>query len=126
MGDENDPLAGFSWRSGASRDTTGIVYWNDIFLYENNQKDEKIAIVIMDTQGLFDNRTSPQHNSRIFALGTLLSSIQILNISGIIQEDQLEYLHFATEFARFASMESRDGDLKPFQNLVFLIRDWVS
>jgi len=85
---------------------------------------EKIAIVIMDTQGLFDNETSPADNSRIFALGTLISSIQVLNLSAIIQEDQLQYLQFATEFARFAAADSQGQGGKPFQNLLFLIRDW--
>lgn len=80
----------------------------------------------MDTQGLFDNETTPLNNSRIFALGTLISSIQILNLSNVIQENQLQYLHYATEFARFAAMDSKRSSRKPFQSLVFLIRDWVS
>lgn len=85
---------------------------------------DKIAIIVMDTQGLFDNETSPAGNSRIFALGTLISSIQILNLVQIIQEDQLQYLQFATEFAKFAAEDSRGTAGKPFQNLLFLIRDW--
>lgn len=123
MGTKDDPLSGFTWRSGTKRDTTGIIMWNDIFLHTVESTGEKIAIVIMDTQGLFDNETSPADNSRIFALGTLISSIQVLNLVGIIQEDQLQYLQFATEFARFASADQAGGG-KPFQNLLFLIRDW--
>lgn len=126
MGDENEPLKGFSWRSGSIRDTTGIVMWNDVFLHTNERSGEKLAIVVMDTQGLFDNETSPMDNSRIFALGTLVSSIQVLNLSGVVQEDQLQYLQFATEFAKFASIDSQGTAGKPFQNLLFLIRDWVS
>jgi atlastin len=124
MGGAEDPLNGFSWRGGTKRDTTGIILWSDIFLHTLENTGEKIAIVIMDTQGLFDNETSPADNSRIFALGTLISSIQVLNLVGIIQEDQLQYLQFATEFARFASADSQGASGKPFQNLLFLIRDW--
>ncbi|CAG9812157.1 unnamed protein product [Chironomus riparius] len=123
-GSEDEPLAGFSWRSGSTRDTTGIVMWNDIFLHTIETNGEKIAIVVMDTQGLFDNETSPMDNSRIFALGTLISSIQVLNLSGVVQEDQLQYLQFATEFAKFAADDSHGSSGKPFQNLIFLIRDW--
>ena len=90
MGDPNEPLAGFSWRSGTKRDTTGIILWSDIFLHTLENTGEEIAIVIMDTQGLFDNETSPADNSRIFALGTLISSIQLLNLVQIVQEDQLQ------------------------------------
>lgn len=124
MGPKDEPLKGFSWRSGTKRDTTGIIMWNDVFLHTLEMTGEKIAIVVMDTQGLFDNETSPADNSRIFALGTLISSIQVLNLVGIVQEDQLQYLQFATEFARFAAADSQGTGGKPFQNLLFLIRDW--
>ncbi|CAG9812153.1 unnamed protein product [Chironomus riparius] len=124
MGDKNDPLTGFSWRSGSARDTTGIIIWNDVFLHTNEETDEKIAIVVIDTQGLFDNETTAMDNSRIFALGTLISSIQILNLSGVLQEDQLQYLQFATEFAKYAKIDNKLSE-KPFQNLMFLIRDWA-
>jgi atlastin len=90
MGQPDEPLKGFSWRGGVKRDTFGIIAWSDIFLHERDE--EKLAIVLIDTQGLFDMRTSPTDNSRIFALGTLLSSIQIFNLNDVIQENQLEYL----------------------------------
>lgn len=124
MGPDTMPLAGFSWRSGTKRDTTGIIMWSDVFLHTIATTGEKIAIIVMDTQGLFDNETSPADNSRIFALGTLISSVQVLNLVGIIQEDQLQYLQFATEFAKFAAQDSQGTAGKPFQNLLFLIRDW--
>jgi len=100
--------------------------WNDVFLHTIERTGEKVAIIVMDTQGLFDNQTSPMDNSKIFALGTLISSIQVLNLSGVIQEDQLQYLQFATEFAKYAASNNQGLSGKCFQNLLFLIRDWVS
>lgn len=126
MGPSDMPLSGFSWRSGSTRDTTGIVVWNDVFLYDNSMTDKKLAIILMDTQGLFDKKTTHMDNSRIFALGTLISSIQILNLFGILQEDQLQYSQLVTEFARFTATDSVGTTIKPFENLMFLIRDWVS
>jgi atlastin len=127
MGASDMPLTGFSWRSGTTRDTTGITVWNDVFLHEVPATGEKLAIIVMDTQGLFSNDTSPMDNSRIFALGTLISSIQLLNLNGVVQEDQLQYLQFATEYAKLAASDSKEGTaIKPFQKLMFLIRDWVS
>ena len=116
MGDKNEPLTGFSWRSGIERDTTGIVLWSDVFL-TTNENGDKLAIILMDTQGLFGSSTSPVDNKRIFQLVTLLSSIQILNLYDVIQEDHLEYLNIATDFAN----NSND---KTFQKLLFLMRDW--
>lgn len=124
MGSPNEPLKGFSWKAGSTRVTSGITMWNDVFLHTLNG--EKIAIVVMDTQGLFDNETTEQDNSKIFSLGTLLSSIQVLNLSRHIQEDQLNYLRFATEFASFTGIEGEKTSGKPFQQLTFLVRDWSS
>ena len=90
MGGENEPLKGFSWRSGSNRDTTGIIMWSDVFLHTVPTSGEKIAIVVIDTQGLFDNETSPAENARILSLGSLISSIQIFNLMNVIQEDQLQ------------------------------------
>lgn len=91
IGDANASLTGFSWRSGTQRDTTGIIFWSDVFLHETD-KAEKLAIFLIDTQGLFDMKTTSEDNTKIFALSTLLSSVQILNLTNLIQEDQLQYL----------------------------------
>jgi atlastin len=122
MGSPYESLKGFSWKAGSTRVTSGITMWNDVFLHTLNG--EEIAIVVMDTQGLFDNETTEQDNSKIFSLGTLLSSIQVLNLSRQIQEDQLNYLRFATEFASFTGIESDKTSGEPFQQLTILIRDW--
>lgn len=125
FGSEDEPLQGFSWRSGSIRDTTGIVFWNDIFLHTDKKTGREKAICVIDTQGLFDNETSPLDNSRIFALGNLISSIQVVNLSGMIQEDNLQYLQFAAKLSEFVAADSENAE-KIFQNLLFLVRDWVS
>ncbi|CAG9802095.1 unnamed protein product [Chironomus riparius] len=124
MGSCDEPLKGFSWRSGIDRDTIGIILWNDVFLHTLDYSGEKLAIVIMDTQGLFDNNSSPTENSRIFALSNLISSVQVLNLANRIQEDQLQHLQFATEYTQFTVIDSIEANEKPFQNLMFLVRDW--
>lgn len=121
-GSDDEPLRGFSWRAGTKRETTGIIFWSDVFLHDK-PNGEKLAILLIDTQGLFDNQTSTSDNSKIFSLSTLLTSVQILNLHGLIQEDHLQYLQFATEFAKFNS-SGGSQDLKPFQGFLFLLRDW--
>lgn len=79
----------------------------------------------MDTQGLFDHYSTPTDNVRIFSLSALISSVQLMNIFSIIEESHLEYLQFATEIARFTAIET-DSQSKPFQKLMFIIRDWIS
>lgn len=64
--------------------------WNDVFLCDDGP--EKLAILLVDTQGLFDSKTPPEVNARIFATTLLLSSVQIFNVKERVREDQLEYL----------------------------------
>jgi atlastin len=118
MGSPGEPLKGFSWSSGTDRVTTGINAWSDVFLTKDQRTNEDIAIILMDTQGLFDNNTSKIDNSKIFSLSMMISSVQILNLSKIISEDKLEYLHFGMEFAKLCNAETS------FQRFLFLIRDW--
>ena len=123
MGGSYEPLSGFSWKSRSTHHT-GIILWSDVFL-ATNEIGEKIAIVLMDTQGLFDSKTSAADKSRIFALGTLISSMQIFNLNDVIQENQLQYLQIATDYAKIAAIDNQQSfEIKPFQKLLFLIRDW--
>ena len=79
----------------------------------------------MDTQGLFDSKTTPADNSRIFSLGTLISSVQIFKFFSVIEETQLQYLQLAVDFASSAAKYNQNSsETKPFQKLLFLIRDW--
>jgi len=123
---------GFSWRSGRERATTGIWMFSKPFVRTHPRTGEKIAILLMDTQGMFDMQTPPALTASIFGLSTLISSYQIYNIPRQIQEDTLQQLHFFTEFSLCAlrefqagSPESPSNDGRPFQNLEFLVRDWA-
>lgn len=97
LGDPKEPLKGFVWKSGTQRETVGIVFWSDVFLYDT-PTGEKIAVYVMDTQGLFDHNSSPTDNIRIFSLSALISSVQMLNIFNMIEESHLEYLQVVLMF----------------------------
>ncbi|XP_028658597.1 atlastin-3 [Erpetoichthys calabaricus] len=120
LGGEDEPLSGFSWRGGSEPETTGIQIWSEIFVVEKPNK-KKVAVVLMDTQGAFDSQSTVKDCATIFALSTMTSSIQIYNLSQNIQEDDLQQLQLFTEYGRLALTEISQ---KPFQSLVFLVRDW--
>ncbi|XP_072755393.1 atlastin isoform X3 [Anoplolepis gracilipes] len=121
LGAEDEPLSGFSWRGGSERDTTGILMWSKVYP-ATLANGEKIAVILMDTQGAFDSQSTVRDCATVFALSTMLSSVQIYNLSQNIQEDDLQHLQLFTEYGRLA-LESSDST--PFQRLQFLIRDWV-
>uniref|UniRef100_A0A673YXH4 Atlastin 3 n=1 Tax=Salmo trutta TaxID=8032 RepID=A0A673YXH4_SALTR len=120
LGQEDEPLTGFKWRGGSEPETTGIQLWSEVFLVEKRDGTE-VAVLLMDTQGAFDNQSTVKDCATIFALSTMTSSIQIYNLSQNIQEDDLQQLQLFTEYGRLAMDEIF---LKPFQSLMFLIRDW--
>mmetsp|Transcript_16637 Transcript_16637/g.24899 ORF Transcript_16637/g.24899 Transcript_16637/m.24899 type:complete len:640 (+) Transcript_16637:111-2030(+) len=139
---------GFNWRGGAERNTTGIWIWSKPFILPRNENStEKVALILVDTQGMFDHETTMGLTAAIFGLSTLLSSYQIYNVDKRIQEDNLQQLALFSEYGRMAlqadggkdqsqralsANENNDeGEVmavrskpKPFQKIEFLVRDW--
>ncbi|XP_066466379.1 atlastin-3 [Tiliqua scincoides] len=120
LGEEDEPLTGFSWRGGSDPETTGIQIWSEVFIVRKPEG-KKVAVLLMDTQGAFDSQSTVKDCATIFALSTMTSSIQIYNLSQNIQEDDLQQLQLFTEYGRLAMDEIFR---KPFQTLMFLVRDW--
>ncbi|PWA18658.1 hypothetical protein CCH79_00005626 [Gambusia affinis] len=120
LGRDDEELTGFSWRGGSEPETTGIQLWSKVFTVQKSDGTE-VAVVLMDTQGAFDDQSTVKDCATIFALSTMTSSVQIYNLSQNIQEDDLQQLQLFTEYGRLAMDEIFQ---KPFQSLMFLVRDW--
>lgn len=65
-------------------------------------KERKMAVLLIDTQGMFDSNTGQMLTVSIFGLSTLLSSHEIYNIDKRIQEDNLQHLALFSEYGRVA------------------------
>jgi len=88
--------ASFAWRSGHERMTTGIWMYSEPFIHAA-ANGEKLAVLVVDTQGLFDNEASMLLTSCIFGLSTLMSSHSIYNVKERISEDHLQNLALFSE-----------------------------
>ncbi|KAK2709230.1 atlastin-like [Artemia franciscana] len=119
QGPEDSPLTGFKWRGGHERETTGILVWSEVFLI--GTPTGEIAILLMDTQGAFDSESTVKDWATIFSLSAMISSIQVLNLLHNIQEDNLQNLQLFIDYGKLAL---KDTECKPFQKLLFLVRDW--
>lgn len=119
IGKGGEVLKGFSWRNGPDRDTTGVWMWSHVFMHDFGK--EKFAIILIDTQGVFDKQSTDKDSEFIFALSTLISSVQIYNLSQNIEDSDLLHFQLFTEHGRLALEKSNS---KPFQRLQFLVRDW--
>lgn len=94
--------------------------WSEIFTHQYENGD-KVAIILIDTQGIFDSKSSVRDCTTVFALSTLLSSVQCYNLMQNVREDDLQHLELFTEYGRLALQQSKG---KPFKKLLFIIRDW--
>ena len=143
--DHGDSQGGFSWRAGRDTNTTGIWIWSEPFVRKISTG-ETVAVLLVDTQGMFDQSLSQLLTTSIFGLSTLLSSYQVYNVKNQIQEDQLQHLSLFAEYGRVALQQDQNegnstedssnsnttgtdnGDDRsappPFQTLQFLVRDW--
>ncbi|CAG7817491.1 unnamed protein product, partial [Allacma fusca] len=122
-----DPLVGFPWQTSSDRVTTGIWMWSEPITVKSKDGQE-YDILLMDTQGVFDEHTTPQQWSILVGLGLISSSCLIFNLSSDLQEDQLNIFDKFLQFGLLALQdqvnESDSSVETPFQKLVFLIRDW--
>lgn len=116
----SDEILGFKWQNGRQSETRGIWMWSDVFTHDYENGD-KIAIILLDTQGIFDRQISIRDCTTIFALSMMLSSVQCYNLMNNIHEYDLQHLQMFSEYGRLASTQS---DEKPFQYLLFTVRDW--
>lgn len=125
---KSNPKGGFGWKHGSDRFTTGIWIWDEWFERRTRKTGEKVAVFVLDTQGMYDSKTGQHLTASIFGLGTLLSSYTIYNLMFQIQEDHLQHLALFSEYGRLASSaagEDEHGEqIKPFQKLEFLVRDF--
>ncbi|XP_077970314.1 atlastin-1-like [Styela clava] len=112
---------GFKWKNGSKAHTLGIFVCPEIFYVKKNG--EKVGVLIVDTQGLFDSNSSPDTNVNLMSISALLSSHQILNFQRKVCGTDLEHLQLSLEYALAAS-RSFPVKEKSFQKLTFLVRDW--
>lgn len=94
--------------------------WSELFTHQYENGD-KVAIILLDSQGIFDSKSSVRDCTTVFALSTLLSSVQCYNLMQNIREDDLQHLELFTEYGRLALEQTNE---KPFQKLLFILRDW--
>lgn len=117
----NQAIKGFQWRFGQKPETNGFWMWSEIFTHDF-PNGEQIAIVLLDTQGIFDSDSSVKDCTAIFALSMLASSVQCYNLMHKIHESDLQHLDLFAEYGRLAIDHTHES---PFQSLLlFLIRDW--
>lgn len=115
---------GFAWRPGKDKCTQGIWLWSTPFVF-TGKDGRRIGVLLMDTQGAWDDTMTKAQSATIFGLTALLSSKLIYNIQNRVEEDKLENMDYITTFAQTV-LQDLPGREAPFGHLELLVRDWVN
>ena len=97
--------------------TDGLWVSKPFILKQSNGKE--LAVILMDTQGLFDDQSDQRDWSTIVGLSLLISSCLIVNVFNDISDDILTTLNDCINYG-LQAVEANNGEKKsiPFQNLV--------
>ncbi|XP_069840777.1 RING finger protein 112-like isoform X2 [Dendropsophus ebraccatus] len=119
LGDEDEPLSGFGWRSGTDSVTKGIWVWSKPFILKRN--DEKMAVFVLDTEGSLDIESVRETCIKLSALSMLLSSCLIFNVNANLKTTEMDYLEM---YLHVSELTGESFSLQYLQHLNILVRDW--
>ncbi|XP_040295751.1 RING finger protein 112-like isoform X1 [Bufo bufo] len=119
LGEDDEALKGFDWRSGIDSVTKGIWVWSRPFILKRNR--EKMAVFVLDTEGSLDIESDRETCIKLSALSMLLSSYLIFNVSGSLKTTELDHLEM---YLHVPELTRESFSLKYLQHLDILVRDW--
>jgi hypothetical protein len=75
--------------------------WHEPILVDTGNA-EMVAVILLDTQGLFDDVSNVKDNSNIFTFSAILSSCIIFNGMEGLDERDWQFLEYLMDFAKQA------------------------
>jgi hypothetical protein len=110
--------------------TKGIWIWSDPLTIKNVHSPTPFPVYLIDTEGLGAYDEEINHDSKIFLIAILISSLFVYNSFGAIDENQINNLSFVLNLSKTikiksASIEDNEEELaKYFPTLLWLLRDF--
>lgn len=74
--------------------------WSQPINLRIKNSSKEISIILMDSQGQFDNFTSNKESASIFSISAFMSSVQIYNLKNNLEKTDLEYLNVFAEYKK--------------------------
>ena len=110
--------------------TKGIWIWSDPLMINNVHNPQPFPCYLIDTEGLGAYDEEINHDSKIFLIAILISSLFVYNSFGAIDENQINNLSFVLNLSKTikiksVSIEDNEEELaKYFPTLLWLLRDF--
>eukprot|EP00826_Nyctotherus_ovalis_P033683 TRINITY_DN2741_c0_g3_i1.p1 TRINITY_DN2741_c0_g3~~TRINITY_DN2741_c0_g3_i1.p1 ORF type:complete len:391 (+),score=95.67 TRINITY_DN2741_c0_g3_i1:407-1579(+) len=122
---------GFGVGSTINACTKGIWVWNQPIRASSNAG-ETFDVLVMDSEGIGAMDEDQNHDTRIFLLATLLSSLLIYNSVGTIDEGALQNISLIVNMSKQLQIRSQGGkecdpeELKSyFPSFLWVLRDFA-
>ena len=110
--------------------TKGIWLWSEPLIIENNHSKTPFPCFLIDTEGLEAYDEEVNHDSKIFLISVLISSLFIFNSFGAIDEMTLNTLSFILNLSKSIKIkninqEDNEEEFREyFPSLLWLLRDF--
>ena len=110
--------------------TKGIWIWSDPLIINNVHSSQPFPCYLIDTEGLGAYDEEINHDSKIFLIAVLISSLFVYNSFGAIDENQINDLSFVLNLSKTikiksVSIEDNEEELAQyFPTLLWLLRDF--
>ena len=110
--------------------TKGIWIWSDPLTISNVHNPSPFTAYLIDTEGLGAYDEEINHDSKIFLIAVLISSLFIYNSVGTLDENEISNLSFVLNLSKTikiksVAIEDKDEELaKYFPTLLWLLRDF--
>jgi len=103
--------------------TKGIWLWSET-LTAQGPDNRDVKVVVLDTEGIGAPTADATHDTRIFALGLLLSTFFIYNSVGSIDEQALSNMSLVTNLSK-QLRSTNEADLSDYPAFLWVVRDFA-
>ena len=129
---DNKSKTGFNVGPTFKPCTKGIWIWSEPLMIKNNYSEnkEEFPCFLLDTEGLGAYDEEVNHDSKIFLISILISSLFIFNSFGAIDENAISSLSFVLDLSKTIKLknafkEDKENELaKYFPSFLWLLRDF--
>lgn len=110
--------------------TKGIWMWSKPMIVKNNYHTEEFHVFYIDTEGLGAYDEEINHDSKIFLIAIMISSLFLLNSYGTIDENSINNLSFILNLSQSIKLSKEEDKVnheelaKYFPSLIWILRDF--
>ena len=126
---------GFGIGPSVQPKTMGIWMWGKPMVYTSPRTGQRVNIIFIDTEGFAANNITENHDAKVFAVSTLLSSHLLYNSVKIVDQSDIDYLELLARRTQLFALRSQlskskwtddfNHDMLTFPPLTWVVQDFA-